>query len=69
MLDCRGRTTKELEKDADALLEMIEDAKKGNKGIPDITDRRATSDLLDMANMTPKEIRENATRLHSQEKR
>ena len=62
----RGDDREALVKDADAFLEMIEDSKKGNKGIPDITDRRAASEVLDLANMTPKEIRENAARLHSQ---
>ena len=62
----QGDDREAIAKDADAILEMIEDSKKGNKGIPDITDRRATSELLNLANMTPKEIRENAARLHSQ---
>ena len=37
----QGDSRAAMVKDADAILEVIEDAKKGGKGVPGITDRRA----------------------------
>ncbi len=62
----QGETKEELEADADKLLEMIEDAKKGGKGIKDGDSKKSDSENLDIDNMSPEEIRKNRDKLMQQ---
>ena len=62
----QGKDREELEKDADSLLELIEEAKSGKKGIKDGSSKKSDTDKLEIDDMTPEEIREKAGELLSQ---
>ena len=62
----QGKNEGELQKDADQILKMIDDAKKGIKGVDDADSSNSDKETLEIDDMTPEEIRKNSAKLFAQ---